>query len=262
MRKFLIFCVLGLCFSLASLLPSPLAKAASVTPTGVYWDLEVSYGSGTTTLDSDSDSYLTPSIPPITNGLPDANSVEVYDNNYYFDAHAEYSANVTSLEAYVEGFADGSYSTNSDWYSALSKVAIASDPFTGAPLFTLSFDWTVDMDFDSAYNTGDAKIAVGIIDWTQTTDPNNPVVVAQDIFDYADSDSGTYTNSWNLDPTHAYIFGVGALASISGSEDYLGGSVDVYIDNLHASTVPEPASVFLVGAGLLALAAGYRRGRK
>ena len=261
MRKFLIFCVLGLCFSLASLLLSPLAKAASVTPTGVYWDLEVSYGSGTTTLDSDSDSFLTPSIPPITNGLPNANSVEVLDNNYYFDAYADYSADVTSLEAYVEGFADNPL-TATDWYTALSKAAIASDPFSGASIFTLSFDWTVDMDFDSAYNTGLAKIAVGIIDWTQTTDPNNPVVVAKVIFDYTDSDSGTYTNSWNLDPTHAYIFGVGALASISGSEDIWGGSVDVYIDNLRASTVPEPASVFLVGAGLFALAVGYRRGRK
>ncbi len=235
-------------------------RAYEILPTGEYWDLEVSYGSGTTTLDSDSDFYLIPSIPH-SNGLPDVNSIEASDNSH-FDAYAGYSVDIASLEANAEGFADGIYSTDTDWYNALSKVAIASDPFTGASIFTLSFDWEVDMNFDSAYNTGLAKIGIGIIDWTQTTDPNNPVVMVQEILGYSNSASGTYTNSWTLDPSHEYIFGIGALASIYGAEDYYGGYVDVYIDNLQAHAVPEPASVLLVSAGLFGLLMSYQRIKK
>ncbi len=233
--------------------------AYEVQPVGVYWDMDVAYGSGQQTIGSDSDSWLTPGIPH-QYGLPKADFLEIYDANGYFDAYAEYDADVNYLYVDAEGFADGDYSTNTDWYSALSKVAIASNPFTGAPLFTLSFDWEVNMDFDSTYNTGEAKIGIGLIDWTLTTDPNNPVVVAQEVYDYYDSDSGTYTNSWTLDPTHEYIFGIGALASIYGSEDDWGGYVEVEITNLKANAVPEPATMFLFGIGVLA--AGTIKGRR
>ena len=242
--------------------------AYEVQPVGVYWDLEVSYGSGSGVgdgvIDSDSDSWLTPGIPH-QYSLPRSDSLEVYDTNGYFYSYAEYDADVNYLYVDAEGFADGDYSDNdTDWYSALSKVAIASDPFTGAPLFTLSFDWEVDFDdnMNTSANTGEAKIAVGLIDWTETTNPTNPVFVdTYDLFTYTIDDSGTYSRTWTgLDPTHEYIFGIGALASIYGFEDDWGGYVEVEITNLKANAVPEPATMFLFGIGVLA--AGASRGRR
>ncbi|WP_022854240.1 PEP-CTERM sorting domain-containing protein [Thermodesulfatator atlanticus] len=243
---FLLFCVFAIiCWSGSSF-------ATQVEPVGVYWDLQVSYGSGNQTIDSDSSQYLTPTLPHAYQ-VPYTDFIEVFYDPF-FAAYAEYSADVDELSAYVEGYADGSYSGDTDWYYALSKVAVGSNLFSGQPQFVLSFDWSVDFDFDTAYNTGRAGYAVGLIDWTETTDPNNPVFVHQETVFFNDDDSGHYENSWSLDPTHEYLFGVGILAQISGAEDEWGGYVDAQITNLNAQAVPEPASMLLVGAGLGALA--------
>jgi len=237
--------------------------AYQVQPTGVYWNIDVAYGSGAQTLGHDSDSWLTPSIPH-QYGLPEADYLEVGDANSYFDAYAEYDADVDYLYADAEGFADGSYSVANDWYQSLAYVGVASDPFTNALAFNISLDWSVDFNFDTNYNNGEAKIAIGLIDWTLTTNPASPVFVAQEIYSYTTTDNGSYSNSWTLDPTHQYIFGVGVYAALNGAEDSWGGYVDAEISNLQASasTVPEPATVFLLGLGLLGVGLGYRRGNK
>ena len=235
------------------------AWAVQVNPVGVYWDLQASYGSGSGVGDgvivSNSTQWLTPSIPH--EYLISSNGslwVDTGWGNQY--AYADYSVNETSLDAAVYGFAQD-VSTNTDWYYALSKVAIASNPFGGQPQFVLTFDWNIDFEFDTAYNWR-AGYAVGLIDWTETTDPYDPVFVHQETVFFTDNASGHYENSWNIDPTHEYIFGVGILAEISGVEDAEG---DVYIEitNLNAQAVPEPASMLLVGAGLGALALFGRR---
>jgi len=231
------------------------AWAVQVNPVGVYWDLQASYGSGSGvgngTIDSESSQYLTPSLPHQYT-IPKDKELVLEDSDGYFYVYSSYNAtNTDNFYALIFGMADEDYSTNTDWYYALSKVAVASNPFGGESLFTLSFDWNIDFDFDTVYDSGRAGYAVGLIDWTETTDPNNPVFVHQEKVFFTDDASGHYENSWSLDPTHEYLFGVGILAEISGTS-YADSFVE--ITNLNAQAVPEPASMLLVGAGLGALA--------
>ena len=249
--------LLSLSFLLFGIFMVSLVWAFPVSPVGVYWDLQVSYGSGTTILDQASNSYLIPSIPH-AHEVPQAEELDVSDDEGYFEAFAMYAADEDFLLTEAKGFADPSYSAGNDWYYALAKVAVGSDPFGGVPLFTLSFDWEYVLSFEAPNNKGKVGYAVGLIDWTKTTDLSNPVFVHQEkvFFDDPGNGSGHYENSWVLDPSHEYIFGVGLLALAKGYEDAIGGDNFIEITDLSANAVPEPATLLLVGVG--ALAAGAR----
>ena len=251
MRKIISFLVVLLCGIVS------VSWAYQVPPTGVYWDMEVAYGSGSNigdgTLNSEQDSYLTPSIPH-SNGLPDTSSLEISESNDLFYAYSDWSADTDEIDADVQGYADGTYSTtDTDWYSALSKVAVGSNLFDGATTFSLTFDWETYFDIsNTTNNSGTTKYAVGLIDWTLTTDPNNPSYVYNQVFEISSETSGSFSQSWNLDPTHQYLWGVGALAELTGYEDSNGGAVGITLENFNpqATPVPEPATLFLLGSGL------------
>ncbi len=249
---------------LFSLFSANLVKAAPVGLSGTaYWDMQVAVGSGTGigngTTAEDGDSYLPPNTPAV-NTLPDFLFFEVLsdidgDNVDDVYATAFYYIDIDHIGSYVEGFADDA-SNNTEWFSALSKVAVMSETFTGFNAFSISFDWTFTVDFGGG--EGDAKIGFGLVDYT---DPTNPSVVYEDIWAYdpLGDTNGTYSWSINtLDPTHVYLFGIGAKAFLEGEEGSE-GSVDVYISNINAQATPEPASVLLVGAGLVALGMWRRR---
>ena len=244
------------------LFAASLAKAVPVSLSGTaYWDLQVSVGSGTE-IGQDGDTYLPPD-PPAGIPLPDAQVFEVssdIDDDTYDDvyAYAMYGVNTDYIEAYVDGYAVD-VSNNTEWFSALSRVAVMSETFTGFNAFSISFDWEFDVDFGGG--EGDAEIAFGLVDYT---DPADPVVVYYEIWEYdpLGDTSGTY--SWSidtLDPTHVYLFGIGARAFLEGEEG-ADGYVDVYISNIDAQATPEPASVLLAGAGLVALGIWGRKKSK
>ncbi len=235
--------------------------AVPVQMKNVFWDMAVSYGSGNSVGDGQIDSATDQKLPPSNpDTLPNTGDVDVTDDpiDPIFYSYASFDADVNYVDAYVEGFAGDLNSNTVDWFSALSKAAIGSDPLSGVSAFALSFDWYVTFDLDTAYNSGLAKIGIGLVDWTTTTDPNNPDYLYKEILNYSNNNSGTYSNSWNnLDPNHEYVLGVGVFASINGADDinFTGGSVEVGITNLNAnaSSVPEPGTLFLLGSSLFGI---------
>lgn len=228
--------------------------AYQVPLVGVYWDMKVAYGSGTGVgdgeIDSAQDYYLTPSIPH-TYSIPDVKDLELSDSNDYFYAYSEWDADTNEVYAGVQGYADDD-TTNTDWYSALSKVAVGSNPFEGATMFSLSFDWETTFYFATSNNSGKTKYSVRLIDGTLTTDPNNPYYIYNEVFEITSETNGSFNQSWSLDPTHKYLWGVGALALVQGYEDQDGGAVDITLKDFtpQATPVPEPATLFLLGSGL------------
>ncbi len=252
------------------LFAASLAKAVPVSLSGTaYWDLQVSVGSGTGIgagiIADDGDTHLPPD-PPAGISLPDVQVFEVSsdiddDSSDDVYAFAVYDAGINLIEAYVVGFAydPATSTTDTEWFSALSRVTVMSETFTGFNAFSISFDWEFDVDFGGG--EGDAKIAFGLVDYT---DPDDPAVVYYEIWEYdpLGDISGTY--SWSidtLDPTHVYLFGIGARAFLEGVEN-ADGYVDVYIYNIDAQATPEPTSVLLAGAGLVALGIWGRRKSK
>ena len=245
---------------LFSLFSANLVKAAPVGLSGTaYWDMQVAVGSGTGIGDGiivdDNDTYLPPN-PPAGNTLPDSKEYEASDPDGYMYAYASYGVETDWIDVYVNGYALDQSIANIEWFSALSRVAVMSETFTGFNAFSISFDWEFDVDFGGG--EGDAKIGFGLVDYT---DPTSPSVVYEDIWAYdpLGDTNGTYSWSINtLDPTHVYLFGIGAKAFLEGEEGSE-GSVDVYISNINAQATPEPASVLLVGAGLVALGMWVRK---
>ena len=211
------------------------AHAAQILPTNAIWDLEVSHGSNQ---DSNGGS----------GSIPYTDFVEVHDSTSY--AYSSFEADFSSLEAYVQGFSE-----DTDPYEAYASVTLLSLPFSNDPLFSLSFGWTTVFDFDADKNAGEATISVGIFDLSTVSN------VYQRSFSVFDTDSGSFSVSWFLDPTHQYLYYVSTLANISGAEDPQGGSVEVRIYDLQAKAVPEPASIFLVLFGGLVLFLGLRKAK-
>ncbi len=251
------------------LFAASLAKAVPVSLFGTaYWDLQVSVGSGTEIGDgiiADDGDYYLPPDPPAGIPLPDFQEFEVFydiDDDDVDDVYAYAMYDVDDyINAFVYGFAydPATSTTDTEWFSALSRVAVMSETFTGFNAFSISFDWEFDVDFVGG--EGDAEIAFGLVDYT---DPADPAVVYYEIWEYdpLGDTSGTY--SWSidtLDPTHVYLFGIGARAFLEGEEG-ADGYVDVYISNIDAQATPEPASVLLAGAGLVALGIWGRRKSK
>ena len=227
-----------------------------------YWDVQVDVGSGTGigngTIAEDGDTHLPPD-PPAGNPLPDSKEYEVFDPDGYMYAYASYGVETDWIDVFVNGFAIDKSTSNTEWFSTLSKVASRSESFTGVNAFSISFDWEFTVNWGGG--DGEAKIGFGLLDYT---DPSDPHIFYSEVWLYDPLDSsGTYTWSTNaLDPTHVYLFGIGAKAFLEGIENSE-GSIDVYIHNINAdisrSVIPEPASVLLVGAGLLALGIWGRR---
>jgi len=229
--------------------------ALTVEPVGVYWDLQATYGSGDDVLDSASDTYLVPSLPHAYT-VPRAGDVEVYDNNELIYAYAGFAAGADTLYAEASGFADPSYSSLSDWFKASSRAAVASNPFSGS----LDFDYEANIDY-GAGSQGKVGYAIAIIDWSETTNPADPVIIHDERVFLTDSASSHYSNVWtSLDPSHYYILGIGVLASVEGEEDAYGGEVSIELTRITTTAVPEPTTVaLLVGGGLILFAWRRRR---
>ncbi len=219
-------------------------KAIEVDLTGVYWSLEVEYGSGTNTLNHDENSYdeTNLSIPHVY-PVPLIDKIRISDD-YYFDSYADYSGDSDYVEAYVQGFARDYNSSQTDWFSSNSFVAVASNTFTGLSLFIASFDWNFDVYFGSG--DLDAQVGIALVDYT---DPNNWFILKQEEINYDPNlpTSGTCNVSWTLDPSRIYLYGLWAQVELTGYED----PIDAFyatatITNIHARAVPEPATFLLL----------------
>jgi len=237
------------------------AGALEINPKGIFWELKASYGEAGRTLSEASNVNLSPSFP-YEYTVPGADYVEVYDDNQFFYAYAGYSADVDFLSATVEGYADDPSLSNEEWYSASAKVAAVSNPFSGISLLTISFDWEYDLDLSTDDISGEVAYAIGLVDWSESRDINNLVFVYKEVVPFTSGNySGHYENSWSLDPTHEYIFGVGLKAEVSGGEDSDISEAYIEISELEVKAVPEPASVLLISAGVVLLIGIYRSRR-
>lgn len=227
-------------------------KAAESSLTGIYWSLEVEYGSGNNTLNHAEDSYNESNLSiPHVYSVPLTDDIEIFDNpdlySANFDSYAYYAGNENEIEAYAQGFARDN-SSETEWFSSNSFVAVASNTFTGLSLFLGSFDW----EFDVYLGSGnlDAQVGIALVDYT---DPNNWFILKQEEIDY-DSNfptSGTCNVSWTLDPSRIYLYDVWAQVKLTGYEDpndsfYAAAT----IQNIHAEAVPIPDTSLLLLFGL------------
>jgi hypothetical protein len=139
-----------------------------------------------------------------------------------------------------------------------------SDEFLGSgwgrPIFTFALiDTTDSIDYvndsiDGWGSIGASGLTSGV--WT-SLDPD---------FAYYPDLTYSYSSDWDLDPTHSYKFyieleGTSGLTGTGGSIGI--GGWDGSISNFHAeatpASVPEPATFFLLGSGLIAFTSFKKR---
>lgn len=246
--KYLIVATVSLAF-LA--LPHSDSLATIISPEGLYWALQASYGTGETIQASKNNLFLEREIPHLYTP-PRQDKLELFDPKHYFYTYARYAAEKTSLTAYVEGFAADTTPLR-DWYTISSAVFLESQPFSNSSSLLLKFDWEIILDFDALSNQGGGKLSISLIDWTQTVDPQSPFLVINDILLLSETGQGTYQKKWTLRSDHEYLFSIGALAFLKGEDDRRGGYIEIRISNLNTLIIPEPASWKLLGIGFLFL---------